>query len=52
MACIYCDHSGYCTLFDPNFESPGVDEDGICICEEDEDPTILCEDYESDGNDY
>lgn len=45
MTCKFSDINGYCELFDDSFESFGCDSDGICICEDDEDPTILCEDY-------
>lgn len=46
MSCKFSDFDGYCTIFDPDFENPGVDEDGICICEDNEDPSITCEDFE------
>jgi hypothetical protein len=36
-----------CTLFCEGIERPGCDENGICICSDDEDPTILCEDFDS-----
>lgn len=46
MSCRFSDHNGYCQLFDGSIEMPGCDKDGICLCEDDEDPTKTCEDYE------
>lgn len=46
MSCKYCDYTGRCTIFNDWIENPGVTTLGICICEDDEDPSILCEDYE------
>lgn len=44
--CIYSTFNGECILYDGLFEMLGCDEEGFCICEEDPDPTILCEDFE------
>ena len=45
MGCQFSDYyTGKCQLYDGTIEMP-VDEDGVCLCEEDEDPSILCEDY-------
>jgi len=46
MSCKYCDFDGKCQLFNPHFEQFGVDEDGYCICEDDENPEETCEDYD------
>ena len=37
---------GKCQLFDSEIENPGRDENGICICSDDEDPSYMCEDYQ------
>lgn len=46
MECKFSDFDGKCQMFDPGIEMPGCSEDGKCICEDDEDTTILCEHYE------
>lgn len=46
MSCKFSDQDGKCQLFDGSIEMNGVDENGICICEDDEDPTYVCEDYQ------
>ena len=33
-------------------ERPGCDDKGICIVEDDPDPSMSCEDYESSSDDY
>jgi len=46
MTCRFSDYeTGKCQLYDGTIEMP-VNEDGMCICEDDEDPTISCEDYQ------
>jgi hypothetical protein len=50
MGCIYSNVDGECQMHDEGIENPGC-EGGFCICEEDPDPSYLCEMYESDGND-
>ena len=48
MGCIYSEYrTGLCQLYDGTIEMNGCDENGICICEDDDDPTQLCEDYQS-----
>lgn len=49
MGCRYAEMNGKCQLFTPEMESPGCDENGFCICEDDEHPEDTCEDYESDS---
>ena len=52
MSCIFQDlMDGKCTLFCDEIERPGCNDDGICICADDEDPSFLCEDYDS-GDDF
>jgi len=48
MGCIYSDFEGKCTLYTEGVESPGTDEDdnGYCVCEDDEDPLYTCAEYE------
>lgn len=46
MSCKYSDIDGKCTMYDEGVEQPGCDDDGTCICQDDPDPTYLCEDYE------
>ena len=46
MDCVYCDFNGYCSMFDEDIEMHGCDENGICICSSDEDPSILCDFFE------
>ena len=46
MSCTYSDKEGKCTLDDGFLERLGCEE-GLCICEDDPDPTMLCEDFES-----
>ena len=47
MSCMYCDINGKCEMFDESIERNGVDESGYCVCEDDPDPSVTCEDYES-----
>ncbi len=46
MSCKFNDRDGKCEIFDGSIEMPGVDENGICICEDDENPGDTCEDYQ------
>ena len=48
MGCIYSDSDGICTVYDPGIENSGWNENGYCICEDDENPLESCEDYQSD----
>lgn len=49
MGCIYEDRmDGTCTIYDENIEMGGCDENGICCCSEDPDPSVTCGFYESD----
>ena len=55
MGCIYENNSfgedaGRCTLCDESdFDSgPAGQENGICICTDDPDPSYTCDSYESD----
>ena len=51
MGCIYNNwNTGICDLFDENFENSGHDENGHCTCEDDDDPTIMCETYTNNEN--
>lgn len=57
MSCMYISNNlginaGKCTLWDDSIERPGCDSKGYCVCEDDEDPSIVCEDYESDNQCY
>jgi len=49
MGCIYSNLDGECGLWDENIGKPGCDEEGFCTCEEDPDPNVLCDSYESDN---
>ncbi len=51
--CRHMDYNGKCTLWDGDedeimFEHivNACDEEGYCLVDEDEDPTMICEDYE------
>ena len=46
MSCKYSDFNGVCQLFGDGMERPGCDEEGYCVCEDDEEPLDSCEDYE------
>ena len=50
MGCKFSDFEGKCQNFDEDnpIETPGCDDEGNCICEEDPDPSISCETYESE----
>ena len=37
---------GKCEIFDAEIEMNGCDEDGICICSDDPDPSVMCEDWD------
>lgn len=45
MSCIY-NIRGKCDLFDDGTESQGYDENGICTCDDDDDPAFMCNSYE------
>lgn len=47
MGCQYSESDGKCALYDSEIENPGWENNGYCICEE-EDPSCLCEEYKSD----
>ena len=48
MSCVYLEfESSKCELWDKSLEMPGCNSEGICICSDDEDPSVLCEDYDS-----
>ena len=52
MGCIYNEFgTGKCQLFDEDegIERAGCDDEGFCICDDDPDPSYLCEDYKSDS---
>ena len=46
MSCVYSGFHGECQLWEEGEQRPGCSDDGYCICEEDPDPGITCEDYE------
>ena len=46
MSCKYSNNNGICQFFGDGIERFGCQNDGVCICEDDEDPSYLCEDYE------
>lgn len=48
MSCLYSDFNGLCSLHDPNLDMNGCDTEGLCLCEEDPDPSYTCDSYESD----
>lgn len=55
MGCIYSDINGKCDLYHSASmeEDLGVDNNGYCICEDDPDPSISCNNYESlEDDDY
>lgn len=47
MTCKHNDCDGRCKYFDDEIERFGYDENGFCICDEDENPLDTCEDFES-----
>lgn len=49
MGCTYCDFNGKCDQFDPDLamDGMGYDDDGNCVVEDDLDPAMSCEGYES-----
>ncbi len=47
MGCIYSDFHGQCQNYHEDDEGTW---DGYCIWEDDPDPSVGCEWYESDGN--
>ena len=47
MSCIYNGFDGKCELFDSGFQNFGCDENGICVCDEDPDPSYTCESFEN-----
>lgn len=50
MSCVYCDFDGICQICDPDsFIDYGgcIDEHGCCLLQDDEDPSLTCENYES-----
>ena len=51
MGCIYEENfgEGKCSMWDEDIEMNGCDEDGVCICSDDPDPSVMCEMYESDN---
>ena len=48
MGCQYSDSDGICSLYDPEIENIACDDKGHCICEDDPNPSYLCEEYKSD----
>lgn len=50
MGCVYSNFNGECELWEEPILQNGYDKEGYCICEDDPDPSVLCEMYESDGN--
>ena len=48
MGCIHQQFgSSKCSLFNEGIENAGWDENGMCICSDDEDPFDSCEDYDN-----
>ncbi len=47
MSCRYNDFEGTCTLWEDDVEMPGCNTAGICTCDDDEDPSVMCESYEN-----
>ena len=45
MSCRYSDFDGMCEVFDPGIEMGGCTEDGVCVCEDDENPADTCESF-------
>jgi len=45
MSCKYGNFDGVCQFFGDGIERFGCDEEGNCICEDDENPLDSCEDY-------
>lgn len=47
MGCKFSEYgTSKCQIFDGSIEMLGVNEEGVCICQDDPDPTLLCEEYE------
>jgi len=51
MGCVYSDFEGRCNIFEKGEVNSPMDGkgDGICVYEDDPDPSISCETYESDS---
>lgn len=47
MSCIYSDFDGKCTIWGPEIDGWGCNDEGYCICEDDPYPSYTCENYES-----
>jgi len=49
IGCIYQGFiSGKCQVYNEGIDNPGWDKNGVCICSDDPDPSMTCEDYQSD----
>ena len=48
MGCLQNNFHGECNVWDESVEMPGCDDEGFCVCDDDEDPADTCEDYQSD----
>lgn len=51
MSCMYSNFDGQCELWDDDDIQVehivmSCDEEGHCVVEDDDDPSIMCEDYE------
>ena len=46
MSCRFSDFNGTCQLYDPEIENFGWNSEGFCICEDNENPGYVCEEYE------
>lgn len=48
MGCLYCDFDGKCQFFEDKDNKPqGCNDDGVCLVDDDPDPSYGCESYES-----
>jgi len=46
MSCKFSEYgTGLCQLFGDGIERP-IDENGICLCQDDSEPEASCEEYE------
>ena len=53
MGCHFCDFNGQCQKFEDestDITELGCDDDGYCLCEDDEDPEDACEHFQSDDD--
>jgi len=51
MGCVFNEfRTGKCQVFEEGIENPGCDEEGHCICDDDESPEDTCDQLQSDSD--